>query len=255
MPRDTRPESRTRFLDVPADPIGGKRDEFFASQLEMFASEQENKGHGLGAALLFAASLAHRDESPTDGSAIVRTAHAWFVAEREIPRDDEWAAELVRSAAAVAAFRSIPTSEFLLGIYAGLKGSSSAPADASPMYRMGLRAVLDCERGRAGMTQLVVAADTEPDRLSDPEENPTKPHAAAEPVPPPLLTDPPRRPPPPQPPRPRAKPIASASGPVHEKEEDAPEPRGRRGVVVSDEDLTRAHMIPKTEQLPQSRRK
>lgn len=256
MGRDTRPEHRTRYLDVPTDPLDGKRDEFFAGQLELIAADQETKGRGLGAALMKAASIAHSDEPPTDGSAIIRIAHAWFVAEREIPRDDEWAAELVRSAAAVAAFRSIPTSDFLLGVSAGLRGDTIAPTDASPTYRMGLRAVLDCERGRAGMTQLIVAADTEPDRGSDLDGEPTQPHACAYPVPPPLLTDPPRRPPPPQPPRPRAKPIASPSAPAIQKEEDAPEPRGRgRRPVVTDDDLTRAHLITKTEQLPQSRRK
>lgn len=259
MSRDTRPENRTRYLDVPADPVVEGRDEFFGNQLELIAVEHDRKGRCLGAAILAAAAIAQRDEQPTDGSAIVRTAHAWFLSGREIPRDDEWTAELVRSAATVAAFRSIPTSDFLMGVSAGLRGDTIAPSDASPTYRMGLRAVLDCERGRAGLTQLVLAADTEPDRGSDLDGAPTRPHAAAEPLPPPLLTDPPRRPPPPQPPRRQAKPIASAPTPVvpQAKEEDAPEPRNRGGVgpVVTDEDLTRAHLIPKTEQLPQSRKR
>lgn len=251
MGRDTRPESRTRFLDVPADPVVEGREEFFGNQLELIAGESNRKGRGLGAEILVAAAIAQRDEQPTNGSAIARTAHAWFLTEREFVRDEEWTSELVRSAATVAAFRSIPTSDFLLGVSAGLRGDTVAPSDASSTYRMGLRAVLDCERGRAGMTQLVVA-DTEPDHGADIDGATTRPHAAAEPVPPPLLTDPPRRPPPPQPPRPRAKPIASTAS--QEKEEDAPVPRGRRA-VVTDEDLTRAHLIPKTEQLPQTRRK
>jgi hypothetical protein len=235
MSRDTRPDSRTRFLDVPVDPVEGKRDEFFAGQLEIIASEREKRGLSLGAAIFSAGAVALRDEQPLDGSAVIRTAYAWFVAERQIPNEDEWAAELVRAASTVKAFRSITTANFLLGVAAGLRGETLAPADASSAWRMGLKAVLECERGRAGLTQLVVAADTEPDRSSttDLENEPTRPHVAADPAPPPLL-------------------------PPLEPEEDTPIRRGKAGPVreaVAEDDLTRAHLIPKTEQLPQGRKR
>lgn len=265
MTRDTRPEQHTRHIDVPVDPIEQKRDALKADRLELTANDFRRDGRILAADLLIGNAMALRGLDPITASPVVRTAHAWASCERSISNEADWAQELVARAATAMNFREITTADFLRGVAAALGGLTMAPMDASPTFRMGLKAVIECQRGRAQHTELAVAAPSQPNMservlqgpplvskrmagTEDPleheptrphsvptsfDEEPTRQHVEANPQPPPLLDPPPVR---------VRRPIV--------REDDAPEPRRGRS---NDDDLTSARLIPRTEILKTSK--